>query len=181
MSDVVTNPQPPSTVREIDRSPRLSTKSLTLLLGLMCLVPVATIFAIFNYMPPVHENKLQATVEGVDLPDQATYDLPFDDRPPLKKKGKLRVTNTGPDNWTNYNIRINRQFGDSYQIYEHHEPINAGESKEFELAEFVSRSGARFDLRYNPLRNVEIYARLPSSERATFNYVFEKNSPSPEK
>ena len=174
MTDVATTPQPSSTVREIDRSPRLSTKSLTLLLGLMCLVPVATIFAIFNYMPPVHENTLQATVEGVDLPDSATYDLPFDDRPSPKKKGKLRVTNTGPDTWTNYNIRINRQFGDSYQIYEHHEPINAGETKEFELAEFVSRSGARFDLRYNPLRNVEIYARLPSSERATFNYIFEK-------
>ncbi len=173
MSDVVTKPLLASTIREIDRSPRLSTKSLTLLLGLMCLVPVVTIFAIFSYMPPLHENKLQAVVTGVDLPDPANYDLPFDDRPPLKKIGKLRVTNTGLDDWTNYNIRINRQFGDSYQIYEHHEPINAGETKEFELAEFVSRSGARFDLRYNPIRNVEIYARLPSSERATFNFVFD--------
>ncbi len=162
-----------ATIREIDRSPRLSPRMLTWLLALMCLIPTVSIYAIFRLMPPVYENKLQAEVWSKDVPDLSTYSLPYESRPQLTKKGKLVVKNTGPDPWTQYNIRINRMYGDAYQIYEHHEPINPGETKEFELAEFVSRSGARFDIRYNPLRNVEIYARLPTSARATFNQTFE--------
>ncbi|MBX3417986.1 MAG: hypothetical protein KF851_10315 [Pirellulaceae bacterium] len=160
--------------REEDRSPRLTPQTLTILLAIMCVVPTISIFTIYRLMPAVYENKLQAEVFAKDVPEASTYQLPYESRPPLAHKGKLVVTNTGEDTWTQYNIRINRMYGDAYQIYEHHEPINPGETKEFELSEFVSRSGARFDVRYNPLRNIEIYARLPSASRATFNHNFEK-------
>jgi hypothetical protein len=161
------------TTSETSRTPRLSARTLTYLLILMCVAPIITIAIMWAYLPPVYEKQLQAVVQGVDMPDAATYSLPFEDRPPLRTKAKLQVTNTGNADWTQFNIQINKQFGDAYQIYEHREPIKAGESRVLELDAFVSRSGARFDARYNPLRNARIYARLPNSTRATYYYSWE--------
>ncbi|MEZ6096173.1 MAG: hypothetical protein R3C03_18435 [Pirellulaceae bacterium] len=158
---------------EKSKIPTLSHKTLTWVLILMCAIPVVVIICIWQLLPNVEEKQLLAKVSARDLPAAEHYLLPLDSRPELKKTGKLVVTNIGDGDWTQYNIEINRQYAGSYQIMEHLEPIRAGETKEFELDRFVSRAGARFDLRYNPLKTVRIYARLPSSVRATYYYSFE--------
>ncbi len=163
-------------IRESDRSPRMTHHSLTIVLAVMCIIPVIIIGVLWSYMPPVFEKQLKAEVSAANLPAPEHYDIPLADRPELPSEGLLLVTNVGEKDWTQYNILINMQFAGSYQIYEHHEPIPAGQTKEFNLSSFVSRSGARFDLRYNPLKNVQIYARLPDASRATYYYSFETNS-----
>ncbi len=157
-------------------TPRLSDRGLTFLLILMCSAPIIVITAMWWYLPPVHTKQLQARVSSANLPPPENYDIPYESRPQLTQEGLLLVTNTGELDWTQYNIQINMQYADSYQIQEHLEPILAGETKSFELSSFVSRSGSTFDLRYNPLRKVRIYARLPTKDRATYFYNFETQS-----
>jgi hypothetical protein len=61
-------------------------------------------------------------------------------------------------------IRVNRSF----MAYEKNEPLNPGETRGFELARFQTRTSAFLDLRFYPVKNVQVYARLPSGARATF-------------
>ncbi len=143
-------------------APHLSARGLTLLLAFMCLVPVVTIIALFNYLPPVYEGKLDASVSAEGLPPGKFYETYYSERPDVPH-GILIVHNDGDQDWTHLNIQVNKH----YQIYEHR-PIPAGESRRFRTDRFVSRTGAKFDLRYNPLRYVRIYARRPEGDRATF-------------
>ena len=151
-------------------APTMSTRGLSALLLLMCLVPPITIFTLWKFLPPVFEGKLDAAVTASGLPPDSFYEPHYSERPKFSG-GVLLLTNREDQDWTHLNIQINRH----YQIYDT-QPIAAGQQREFDLSRFVSRTGARFDLTYNPLRHVRVYARRPTRDRATFEYSFESPS-----
>ena len=147
-------------------APVLSHRWLTTLLIVMCALPIAVIFALFYGLPQTHEGTLEASIDADGLPTATFYDTEYYDRPAVPT-GDLLVTNNSEQDWTHLNIQVNKH----YQIYDV-EPIKAGETCRFKLDKFVSRTGARFDLRYNPLRYVRIYARRPTKDRATYSSEF---------
>jgi hypothetical protein len=149
------------------KSPTLSHRGLTTLLSVMCIVPVLTIIALFQYLPTTHEGQLNASASAIDLPPADFYAVEYYKRPPYEK-GQLQITNESDQDWTNLNIQVNKH----YQIYDV-EPIPAGETKTYDLNRFLSRTGARFSLQYNELKMVRVYARLPTKDRATFFHEFE--------
>ena len=151
-------------------TPKLSHGLLTGTLITMCIVPVLLIFLLFAYLPPVHEGQLEASVGAAGLPAAAFYDTRYDLRPAVPT-GELIVRNESDQDWTHLNIQINKH----YQIYERN-PIPAGEERRFKLDRFVTRTGATFELRYNPLKHVRIYARRPTKDRATFATDFDWQS-----
>ena len=152
------------------QSPRLSHKALTLALIAMCLVPVATILALWNYLPPVYEGELEANVYAEGLPPEDFYQVEYYKRPPFKG-GVLVLQNQSDQDWTHLNIKVNGH----YQVYDK-EPIPARGERRYELNRFLSRSGARFSLQYNELQAVRIYARRPTKDRATFYHEFPTHS-----
>lgn len=152
---------------EIANSLRLSNRALTSILVLMCLVPVVTIFGLFQFLPPVFEGQLEASVSAAGLPSAEYYAVDYYQRPQFTG-GELIVNNESDQDWTHLNIQVNRH----YQIYDT-DPIPAGTRKRFQLDRFLSRTGARFSLRYNELKSVRIYARRPTKDRATFYYEFQ--------
>ena len=158
------------TMTPLDRAPQLSSRGLTILLSIMCLVPVVTIAALFSYLPSVYEGKLEAAVSAEGLPPGSFYDEHYSKRPKVEN-GILMVHNQSEQDWTHLNIQINRH----YQIYEHR-TLEAGQSRPFRTDRFVSRTGAKFDLRYNPLSHVRVYARRPTKDRATFATSFDWES-----
>ena len=151
-------------------APQLSSSGLTKLLIAMCIVPVVTIATLFWYMPPVHEGKLEASIDAEGLPSGSFYDQHYSERPKVEA-GVLLLKNESDQDWTHLNIQINKH----YQVYEH-ETIPAGEVRRYRLDRFVSRTGAKFDLRYNPLKYVRVYARRPTKDRATFATDFDWKS-----
>lgn len=151
-----------------ENAPTLSSRGLTSLLIGMCLVPVVTLFALKQFLPPVHEGKLTASIAAEELPPASFYDVDYRERPPVDSAGVLIVNNESDQDWTHLSIRINKH----YQIASQ-DPIEAGQTKRYRLDRFVSRTGARFQLRYNPLKYVQIYARRPTSERATFSTAYD--------
>jgi hypothetical protein len=149
-------------------SPRLSHRGLTIMLALMCLVPVVTIFVLWKFLPPVIEGELEAHVYAEGLPSAEFYADEYYDRPPFAG-GVLVVENRGDLDWTHLiNIQVNRH----YQIYDS-ETFPAHSVKRYELDRFLNRTGARFSLRYNELKSVRIYARRPTKDRATYYREFE--------
>lgn len=156
--------------RVIENAPQLSTTGLTRLLIAMCMVPVITIGTLYWYMPPVFEGELEASVAAEDLPPASFYDTHFSKRDKVGV-GVLLLTNDSERDWTHLNIQINKH----YQVYDH-ETIPAGETRRYRTDRFVSKTGAKFSLRYNPLRSVRVYARRPSGDRATFMTEFDWES-----
>jgi hypothetical protein len=148
------------------QSPRLSHRALTLLLLGMCLIPVATITALWQYLPPVHEGELEANVYAVGLPSADFYQVEYYKRPPVEG-GVLVLENRSDQDWTHLNIQVNG----NYQVYDK-DPIPAHGERRYELKRFVSRSGARFSLQYNELSRVRVYARRPTKDRATYFHEF---------
>lgn len=136
------------------------------LILLVCL-PVCVIAVIWQYLPPVQEGKLLAKVTPVGLPEPDYYETDYKLRAPFEG-GDLLVQNLSDQEWTHLHITINN----AYQIADI-VPIKPGETARFELNRFVSRSGARFSLQYNELRNVLIYARRPTKDRATYYQEFD--------
>ena len=130
----------------------------------MCLIPVATIFWLWNTLPPVQPGTLEAEVRLEGVPPAVFYQQRYEDRPAIPG-AMLIVKNSGPVPWTNFNIRINRH----YQIYEHNFAIEPGNERGFLLDRFVTRTGATLDVRYTQIKHVQIYARLPDARRATFD------------
>ena len=149
------------------QSPHLSHHRLTLILVLMCATPVITIFTLWSFLPPVFENELQASVYTEGTPKDAFYEAAFEDRPEFVG-GFLIVQNNSEDEWTNLHIRLNHH----YSIYDN-EPISGNSEKRYELSKFLTKSGARFSLKYNKVKSVRVYARRPTADRATFYHEFE--------
>ena len=152
-------------------TPQMTSRALTTMLCLMCLVPIVTIVVLWQMMPPVFEGQLQAAVSTIDLPPAEFYEPHYSERPDWTL-GELVVRNESDQDWTHLNIQVNRH----YQIYDI-EPIPAHGERNYKLDRFVSRTGARFQLRYNPLKSVRIYARRPTRDRATFYHDFAADRP----
>lgn len=149
------------------QAPRLGHRALSVILIIMCLVPVITIYCLWQFLPPVYEGQLEAAVSAEQLPPADFYMVDYHKRPPYDA-GILVISNLSEQDWTHLNIQVNKH----YQIYDV-APIGAGETRKFELNRFLSRTGARFSVRYNQLKSVRIYARRPSRDRATFYHEFE--------
>lgn len=158
---------------EQKKSPHLSHRGLTLLLTVMCGVPILTIAVLWQFLPPVYEGKLEANVFAEGLPNAEFYAIEYYERPAVEG-GDLVVQNKSDQDWTQLNIQVNG----NYQIYDT-EPILAQEEKRYNLERFVNRTGARFSLQYNELARVRIYARRPTKDRATFYYEFPTHFPVP--
>lgn len=151
-------------------APRLTHRGLTTLLIGMCLVPTIVVFSLWQYLPPVYEGQLEGDARTTNLPSDEFYARPFGDRERVTG-GELHVLNKSDQIWTMLNIQINN----FYQIYDR-VPLNPGEERTYELNRFVTRTGAMFDLRYNPVKNVRVYARRPTRDRATFFKDFEQSA-----
>lgn len=147
--------------------PRMNQRTLSILLGLMALVPPVVILTLWNILPPLSEGTLEASATGRFLPDAGIYELPFADRPEVKG-GQLVIRNTGGEDWTNINIWINGY----YQISDR-DALPAGQEREYPLEQFVSRWGDSYQLGYNRLAKALIYARLPKGNRATRAFEFD--------
>jgi len=153
--------------REEKAAPKLNHLSLTLLLMLMCLVPVVTIFALWGYLPDVHEGQLKAEVYAEGLPPKEYYSTEYYKRLPISD-GVLVLKNVSDVDWTHLNVQING----NYQIYDR-ETIPAHGQREYILGKFLNRTGAKFQLQYNELDRVRVYARRPTKDRATFEHKFD--------
>ncbi|MEM7782255.1 MAG: hypothetical protein AAF623_02805 [Planctomycetota bacterium] len=153
--------------KEEEQSPILSHRGLTIMLFLMCVIPVGTIFLLWNYMPQVHEGQLEANVIALGLPETEFYQGDYKKRPEVES-GSIIVQNKSNVDWTHLNIQVNGH----YSIYDI-EKIPAGGEKEYLLSKFLNRTGARFSLRYNELARVRIYARRPTKDRATYAQTFD--------
>jgi len=156
---------------EQKKAPQLSHRGLTIMLTLMCLIPVATIAALWGYLPPVHEGELEANVVAENLPAKDFYTIDYYKRPPYDQ-GVLILKNESDQDWTHLNIQVNG----NYQIYDK-EPIVARGERRYDLSRFLNRTGARFSLQYNELNRVRVYARRPTKDRATFYHEFPTHFP----
>ena len=141
------------------------------MLAVMCLIPVATIAVLWQYLPPVYEGQLNAHVYTEGLPGKAFYSVDYYKRPEFEG-GFLIVQNQSDQDWTHLNIQVNG----NYQIYDT-EPIEAHKEKRYQLGRFLNRTGARFSLQYNELNRVRIYARRPTKDRATLYHEFPTHFP----
>ncbi len=147
-------------------SPKLSQRMLTTTLVVMMAIPVVTILSLWNFMPPVYEGQLQASVSTLGLPNPDFYSVPYIQRPPFEG-GSIVVHNNSEYDWTHLKMQVNN-FYSTFDI----EPIEAGTEKEFLLSKFITRDGKSFNVRYTPLKSVRIYARRPKGDRATFGQEF---------
>lgn len=151
--------------------PTLSPRQLSIVLAFICVVPVLIIVTLFAYMPPVYEGLLEARITAAGLPESEFYEQRYDLRPEFSG-GELVVENLSDQDWTHLNIQVNRH----YQIHDV-EPIKAHSSRRFDLERFITRTGARFNIRYNEINQARVYARRPTRDRATYACGFEKGQP----
>lgn len=143
-------------------APRLSPKMLTGLLVAMTLIPPIMIVSLWSILPPVKANQLKAEVRVENEPPASFYLKDFSDRK-FDPNINVVVKNVGDQPWTNINVRVNRYFN----VYDQEYPVLAGQQRSYLLSRFLSR-GVFFDMRYNPVREVLVYARLPDGSRATY-------------
>jgi hypothetical protein len=147
----------------------LSSRQLTFLLMLMCLTPIVIITLIFNTLGDVKLNQLPARIELIGGVPDSYYDLPFEQRTYLPEM-QVAVTNIGSDPWTNLYVRINHH----YSIIETGAPFRPGETREYLVNRFTSKTGAYFDMRYVSVKDVMVYARMPDKSRATYERRFDR-------
>jgi hypothetical protein len=143
-------------------APKLSPRVLTGLLVTVTLIPPVMIGVLWAILPPVKANQLKAEVRLENAPPASFYDLRFADRV-FDPNVQVIVKNIGDEPWTNINVRVNRY----YNIYDHGHPILPGEQQAYLLSRFLHRD-VFFDMRYNPVHSVMVYARLPDGSRATY-------------
>ena len=147
-------------------APLLTARGLTIMLVIMCVVPIVIITVLQFTMPPVRPGFLKADISVRNAPPRSYYRLPPEQRREFPE-AELLVTNLMDVPWTHLNIRINHG---NYQVYDHVTPLGPGETRAFRLDRFVHRSGAEFQVGVVPPQNVEIYAGLPDRSRATLEY-----------
>jgi hypothetical protein len=169
---VIEPPELSSTTSSIKSSyqqvaPRIEHGHFFKILILLVCLPVAVIAVIWQFLPPVEEGKLLAKATPVGLPEPDYYQTEYRHRKPFEG-GELLIQNLSDQEWTHLHITINNAYQISDIV-----PIKPGQTARFELNRFVSRSGARFSLQYNELKNVLIYARRPTKDRATFYQEFD--------
>ncbi len=153
------------------KAPQLSHRGLSMMLAVMCLIPIGTIATLWTFLPPVHEGQLEANVLAENLPGRDFYSVDYYKRPAFDD-GVLVLQNTSDQDWTHVEVRVNK----NYQIYDR-DPILAHQERRYDLNRFLNRTGARFSLRYNELNHVRLYARRPTKDRATFYQDFPTHFP----
>lgn len=148
----------------LQQAPRMSARTLTILLTCMCCVPAITIFTLWKIMPPVKEGKLEVTVTRVEVPDIDYYLQPIEDRADVSES-RITIVNDSDNDWSHIVIRVNGHYN-----VQDEGPIQAGGERSYLLNRFISRTGARFDLRQIPLRHVRVFAKqLGKGNRASFD------------
>ncbi len=149
-------------------APKMSARTLLILLAAMCVLPPTTIAWLWSTLPPIKENQLMADVKIENAPTSDFYLKTLGDRKfdPLVS---VVLKNIGDQPWTNINIRVNHLFN----AYDHEQPILPGQERSYLVSRFLAR-GASYDMRYNPILDVLIYARLPDGSRATFVRKFQE-------
>ena len=170
------SPEPPpiepthSESSAVRNAPRLSTRTLTIMLGLMCMVPGIVIFSLTKLMPPTEEGKLEGSITRLGVPTEISYYEieELGDREDVSK-ASLVLKNDSDSEWQHIVIKVNKQ----YDIKDHTNPIPPGGERSYLLNRSVSRTGARFDLRQLPLHHVRVFAKqVDRGNRATFNVEY---------
>lgn len=148
----------------LQQAPRMSSRTLTALLALMCLVPAITIITLWKIMPPVKEGQLEITITRVEVPDIDYYLQPIEDRSDVSES-RITIVNESDNDWAHIVLRVNGHYNVNDEG-----PIPAGGERSYLLNRFISRTGARFDLRQLPLRHVRVFAKqLGKGNRASFD------------
>ena len=133
----------------------------------MCMVPVITILTLWQIMPPAEEDTLQVNVTRVGVPALEYY---FDDIADRKdvQQSYIVVKNESENEWSHVFVKVNKNYDIRDDI-----PIPPDGERSYLLNRFVSRTGARYDLRQLPLRHVRIFAKQEGKgSRATCNIEF---------
>lgn len=154
----------------VRNAPRLSTRTLTIMLALMCMVPGIVIFSLTKLMPPTAEGKLEGSVILVNVPTEISY-YEVEDLGQRKDVSEASVIlkNESESEWQHIVIKVNNR----YDLKDHTNPIPAGGQRSYLLNRCVSRTGARFDLRQLPLSHVRVFAKqVDRGNRATLNVTY---------
>ena len=156
-------------VPQLQSTPKLSSRGLTIMLGSMCVITLSTIFALLLLLPPPEQKGLKAEITPINFMPAEYFKQPFDSRKEPAKQPSIRVTNKGEHVWTLMNIRIN---GAAFQTYEKI-PLPPGGERVFVLNNFWSLNGSRFNPRALKVRRIQIMARVKSRSRRTFTQHFD--------
>ena len=164
---VDSDPVSPTQSTAMRRSPRLSTQGLTIMLAAMCAVPAITILVLWQILPPAEEGKLKVTVDRVGVPDIDYYFDDIGDREDVQD-AYLLIRNDSESEWEHIFVKVNKHYDIKDQ-----RPLAVGGERRYLLNRFISRTGARFDMRQIPLRHIRIFAKqVNTGARATFNVEF---------
>lgn len=161
-----------SSLNIVENTPKLSPYALSVMLILMCIVPLATIGFLWAKLPPASVESLQAEIIPVNLLPAEVFKQRYDQRLFRGAPPSLIVRNVGDQEWTLVNVRINKWF----EYYETHHPIPPGGEIEVQLHRCRGKDGTPFNPLQQPLRQVRIFARLPGGGRATYSQEFDLNS-----
>lgn len=161
-------------------APRLSSRTLTMMLALMCTVPGLTIYVLWKVMPPVSVGTLDVTVTRIEVPDIDYYLQPIEDRIDVSNS-RVSIRNDSEFSWSHIVIKLNNHYdikdictcelGCEAGKCEHgNNPLRPGEERSYLLNRFVGRTSAKFDLRQLPLRHVRVFAKqIGKGNRASFD------------
>ncbi len=164
----------------MQRAPRMSSRTLTILLALMCTVPGITIFTLWIIMPTVKEGELKVAVGRLNVPDIDYYLQPIEDRADVSG-ARISIQNNSDSSWSLITIRVNHHYNvkdlcicdagcPSGECVHGNNPMMPGEKRTYLLNRFVGRTSARFDLRQIPLRQVRVFAKQDEQgNRASFD------------
>lgn len=172
-----------STLKEssvMQRAPRMSSRTLTILLALMCSVPVITICTLWIIMPTVKEGELDVAVGRLNVPDIDYYLEPIEDREDVSG-ARVSIQNNSDSSWSLITIRVNHHYNikdlcicergcPAGECVHGNNPMMPGEKRTYLLNRFIGRTSARFDLRQIPLRHVRVFAKQnDKGNRASFD------------
>ncbi len=132
----------------------------------VCSTVLTILFVLNAMLPPVYDMELKAEITPLGVPMDDYFSTPVKDRPELPQP-KIRIQNTGDEDWTNILVSINDKYKWS-PIPDDGGRIPAGESREFYVCRFQVRTGGAFEWDKLKVKSVHVYARLPSGERATY-------------
>lgn len=154
-----------------DRLPegiRLSSRGLTVLLVLMCAIPVVTVLTLHFTLPSIEAGKLEADIRLSAHPDSDYYDQDIYKRKFIPEASVV-LTNESDEAWQFINVKINNQFF----IYDVDQKLKPGEQRRYLLSRFTNREGALFELRAQPVKEVLVFAKVASNKRYSITVNFE--------
>ena len=154
----------------IDLAPRLKPRTLTIMLAVMCCVPVATIAWLWVKLPPASVESLEARIIAANFPPESFYKQTVYEKEKLAIPPTLAIENIGDQEWTLVFVQINKW----YQFSETHNPVKPSPDGRLEipLTYCFGKDGTTFDPTSQPIRHVRIFARLPNNTRGTYSQEF---------